>query len=309
MEHFWTVAQQVLVLFILIAVGFVCGKVGILREKAISTLADLALYIATPCVIIQSFLREFDPAMLGSLFFVLLASIGIHLVGILIARLCLRRGEDDRRRVAQFAVVFSNAGYMCLPLQQAVLGATGVFYGSVYVAVFNLVLWSYGFLSMRQDAGERLSARKLLLNPGLIGVVVGLLLFLGSVQLPTILREPIEHLASLNTPVPMLIIGYYLSQSRLSDAVRDKEIYLPICLRLLAVPAVSLVGMWICGMRDVPLYACVIAASAPVAAATTMFATKFGRDTTLSVHLVSISTLLSVLTMPAFVLLTQWVVG
>ena len=226
-------------------------------------------------------------------------------VSILIAHLVFRDKDEARRRVLRFCTVFSNAGYMALPLQSALLGETGVFYGAAYVAVFNLVLWSYGLVTM---SGEKtgLSAKKLLLNPGVIGLAAGLLVFLLSIPVPEVVAAPIGHLAALNTPVPMLIIGFYLAETNLPAALRDKRSYVAIGLRLVALPLLALFGMVLCGMRGPLLISCVIAVSAPVAAASTMFATKFGQDTLLSVNLVSLSTLFSVVTMPLIVAVAQF---
>ena len=303
-ESFWTVGQQVLVLFLLIGVGFVCGRLKLLNAGAVKCLADVVLYVAFPCVIVQSFMRRFDPSMLRELLAAGAAALAVHVVSILIAHLVFRDKDEARRRVLRFCTVFSNAGYMALPLQSALLGETGVFYGAAYVAVFNLVLWSYGLVTM---SGEKtgLSAKKLLLNPGVIGLAAGLLVFLLSIPVPEVVAAPIGHLAALNTPVPMLIIGFYLAETNLPAALRDKRSYVAIGLRLVALPLLALFGMVLCGMRGPLLVSCVIAVSAPVAAASTMFATKFGQDTLLSVNLVSLSTLFSVVTMPLIVAVAQ----
>ncbi len=304
-ESFLTVAQQVLVLFLLIGVGFLCGKTGILKEGAIKCCADLVLYIAVPCVIVQSFIRDYDPAMLRGLLLAGLAALLVHGIGIALAHLIFRDKEEARRRVLRFSTVFSNAGYMALPLQQALLGETGVFYGAAYVAVFNLILFSYG-LALMSGGVKSLSVKKLVLNPAIIALPVGLVIFLFSIPVPEFLAAPVGHLAALNTPVPMLIIGFYLAQADIRSALRDKRGYVCIGLRLLVIPLLSLLCMRLCGMRGPLLISCVVAVSAPVAAAATMFATKYGQDTHLSVNLVSLSTLFSIATMPLIVSLAEW---
>ena len=303
-ESFVTVAQQVVVLFLLIGVGVACAKRKMLQQTAVKSLADLVLVVVTPCVIVQSFQRRFDPAMLRGLGIACLTALLVHAATIVIVRLVFRDPDVAKRRVLRFGTVFSNAGYMSLPLQQALLGDTGVFYGAAYVAAFNLILWSYGVLEMSGDKTS-LSPKKLLFNPGMIGIAIGLVLFLCSVQLPEIVAAPIRHLAALNTPVPMIIVGFYLSETNLWQALRDKRSYISIAIRLIAVPAVTLTVMWLCGIRGVLLVACVIAASAPSAAATTMFATRYGQDTALSVNMVSLSTLASLITMPVIVGIAQ----
>lgn len=298
-DSFLTVGQQVLGLFVLVCVGAVCGRKGILTQPAVRGCAEVVLLFATPCVILQSFERENQPELLLGLLFSGLAALAVHGLGIATAHLSFR-GGDARERVLRFGAVFSNAGYMAIPLQKALLGEEGVFYGAAYVAVFNLVLWSYGVMAMSGDR-KTLSPRKLVLNPGVIGLAAGLLLFFTGIRLPAFLEAPVGHLASLNTPLPMLIVGFYLADADLKGAVRDKRLLASMGLRLLAVPLLTLGLLYLCGMRGTLLTACVIAASAPCAAATTMFATRYEKDTRLSVNLVALSTLGSMLTMPLVV--------
>lgn len=304
MDKFLTVAQQVMILFILIGIGFLCGRKKILTEQAVKACAELVLLFATPCVIVDSFIKNRDPSMLAALGKAALAALAVHIIGIAAACLFFRKGEASRKNVLRFGTVFSNAGYMCIPLQQAVLGDEGVMYGAAFLAVFNIVMWSYGLVEMSGSA-RSFTVRKLILNPGIIGLAIGLVLFFLPVSIPEIITAPIGHLAAINTPIPMLIIGYYLSTTRLSAALRDRQCYLVSALRLVVLPLVSLGVLYLCGMRGNMLVACIIAASAPCAAATTMFAARYERDTLLSVNLVSITTLFSMLTMPLIVALAQ----
>lgn len=300
LDNFFTVGTQVLVLFLLIGVGVIVGKTHLLGEEAARSMADIVLLFATPCVIIRSFQRPVTPELLRGLGIAALAAIGVHLLGIALAHLCVRDKDEARRRVLRFGVVFSNAGYMAIPLQLALLGDDGVFYGAVYVAVFNLVLWTYG-VAIMGEGKHSLSLTKVLVNPGIIGVAVGFVLLLTGFTLPSVLAAPIDHLANLNTPLPMLIIGYYLADTNLSRALRDRSCYLTIALRLLVIPLLTLGILWLCGVRGTVLVSAVIGASAPVATATTMFATRYEREPELSVNLVVVSTLLSVITMPLIV--------
>ena len=307
-ENFLTVAQQVLVLFLLIGVGFLLEKKKLLKEEAVKGLTDIVLLFVTPCVIIKSFMRDYDASLIRSLGVATLAALLIHVGSIGIACLVFRRDEDSRRPVLRVGTVFSNSGFMALPLQEALLGDIGVFYGAAYIAVFNLVLWSYALFEM---SGEKpvspRSVRKLFLNPGVIGLVLGMAVFLLPYDVPVVIAAPIKHLAALNTPLPMMIIGYYLAGTDFKKALKDGRSYIAIGLRTLGIPLLTLLLLWACGIRGTLLVACVVATSAPTAAATTMFAAKFHRDTNLSVNMVSLSTVFSLITMPVVVGLAQMV--
>lgn len=304
LQDFLTVASQVLTLFLLIGVGVVCAKVKLLSDGAVKALANLVLYIATPCVIVKSCIREFDPAMLWGFLTVIAVAAVTHGLLIVLAKVVFRDREEDRRRVFRVATVFSNAGYMAIPLQQAILGDVGVFYCAAYVIVFNVFLWTYGLAEMSGES--RLSVKKILLNPGVIGVAVGILLFVLPIPVPGLIVDGIGHLAALNTPVPMLIVGFYLAQTDLLGALKDGRGWLCMALRLVVAPAVALGALLLCGVRGDLLTSCMICIATPVATACTMFATRFDRNPRLSVNLVSLSTLLSVVTLPLMVALTNW---
>lgn len=311
LNNFGAVAAQVFVLFLLIAIGFICGKTKLINDSISKGLSELVLYFATPAVIINSFLRPFDKAMFLKLMIAFTVSIVFHVVAGLIAYIFEKNKESDSRIVARFGVIFSNAGYMALPLQMAILGDIGVFYGSAYVVIFNIALWTFG-LSLMGGKNAKITASKLIFNPGVIAITLGLIIFLCGIgtKLPSPISSAIGHIGNLNTPVPMIIIGYYLSKSKIITAITDSKIWLPIILRLVLSPAVCLMLLYV--LQQTPLaientiaVSCIVAASAPCAAVTTVFSAKFNRDTALSVKLVSMSTLLSILTMPLFVALAQ----
>ncbi len=299
-QNFITVGTQVLELFILIALGFLCGKTKMLNDTAVKSITDIVLYIVCPCVIVQNFIRPFDTAMLQGLLTAAAAALLIHILSIVIAMLLFHDKVPERNRVYRFALIFSNCGYMSLPMQQAILGADGVFFGAVYIVIFNVVMWTFGVWLSGGEKGS-LSAKKIILNPCIIGMAVGLVIFLLSVPIPEIISKPITFMANLNTPLPMMVVGYYLSKAKITDAFKDGKGFICVLLRLVAIPLLTFGGMMLAGIRGTVLITCVIAASAPAAAATTMFAAKFENDTELSVNLVTLSTLISVITMPLIV--------
>ena len=299
-QNFQIVGEQVLILFVMIGIGYICGKKQILSKEAIAGITDLVLFIVTPSVIIHTFQREFDAALLEGLLFALIAAVGIHLLNILLAKLVIRHEKTEREKVMRCCIVFSNCGFMALPLQSALLGDLGVFYGAAYIAVFNVFAWSYGLISMSNDKSG-LSVKSILLNPGVSGVVIGLIFFLGSIQLPEIIAKPVEYIASLNTPLPMLVIGYHLSTASFVEYKKDMKFYITLLSRLLIAPIITLFGLLVFGLKGDLLISCMISASTPVAALTVMFAHRFGQDSKIAVSLASASTILSIVTLPLIV--------
>ncbi len=302
---FIDVGTQVLVLFVLIAVGAVLTKCGMITEQGSRTMTDVVLYAVTPCVIVNAFQREYEPRMLGGLLTALLAAFLSLGFSVLLAELMYRKKDVDRGVVLKFSLVFSNCGFMALPLQQAILGDDGVFYGAAYVAMFNIFMWTYGLLRM-SGKRELKAALKAVVNPGIIGTIVGIILFAFSIKLPAVPASSVSFLAALNTPVPMLVIGYHLVHANLRRVLTDKDAYIAMLFRLVLIPLAVMGVMILLRVDPVITTATVIAVSAPVAAFTTMMSTKYGHDTELSAGIVSASALFSLLTMPLVVGLTQY---
>ena len=314
MQNLATVAAQVGVLFALMAVGAVCRRVRLVDEASVKGIVNVLLLVVTPCLIIDSFQRPFDSSMMHGFFWAFAIAVSAHVAIILFARL-FSRGGDRSRPVLRLAMVFSNAGFMGIPLEQAILGAEGVFYGIVYVVVFNFFMWSWGLYEMKfKVESEKFKVgfrakdlRPMVVNPGTVGIAIGLPLFFASVSLPAILKTPISLLAGLNTPLAMLVIGFYLAGADFRRVVRMPSAYLAAAIRLVAYP-LAMVALLFPLRSHFPremMLALVTAASAPVAAMVSMFASKFSRDVDLSVGLVSGTTLLSIITMPPVIALAM----
>lgn len=305
LTSFLDVGTQVLVLFILIAVGALLSKLGMITEKGARSMTDVVLYAVTPCVIINAFQREYRPDMLYGLLLTLLIAFVTLAASVLIAEILYRKKDISRACVLKFALVFSNCGFMALPLQKAVLGDDGVFYGAAFVAMFNIFMWTYGLITMsgKRNAKEALKA---VVNPGIIGTVIGVVLFVFSVKLPEVIASPVSLLAALNTPVPMLVIGYHLTHANLKRVLRDKGAYFAMAMRLVILPLAVMGALLLLKVDPVVTVSVVIAVSSPVAAYTTMMSSKYGRDTELSAGIVSASSLFSLITMPLVVGLAQY---
>ena len=254
------------------------------------------LCVITPCMMIKAFQQAFDTRLLRGFLITAAATAVLYAVEIGLAALLLRDRDEARRRVLRFGAVFSNCGYMALPLLQNLWGSEAVLYGAAFNAVHVFFLWTYG-LGLMNGGKEKVSLKKAVLNPGTVSTLLGLVLFFCSVRLPSVIAKPVEYLAALNTPVPMLIIGFYLAGLDWRTVLRSRGEYVMLALRLLIVPAIALGGLWLCGVRGVLLCTNVVCVSAPMATIGTMFATKYDVDPSLSAGLVAVSTILSVATM------------
>ena len=304
---FLTVGQQVLILFALMAVGFVLGKAKLMDDRGSLAMTNLVMYAVSPAMMVVAFQREENAADLHNFLVCLLLAVAVHAVSILLAKICLR-WKDATCGILQFGTVFSNCGFMGYPLMLALLGSIGVFYGSAYVVVFTVLAWTAGIYMVTHDAGK-LSWKHILLNPGVLSVAAAMVLYLLSVQLPEIVMTPLNYLANMNTPLPTIVVGYQLSHANFGQAFADRRSWTALVLRLLVFPLLSIALCYALRVDSAVALVTVIAACTPPAALLSMFAQKFGSDTRLSSSMVSVFTAISVLTIPPVVGLAQYLMG
>lgn len=285
-ESFLSVGTQVLILFLMIGTGFVLGKLHLITHKGAVSMSNLLMYVVSPCILIVVFQRPLETETFHNFWVALLAALVIHGINILVSELVVRDRDPMRKSFFRFSAIFSNCGFMAVPLQTAILGSLGVFYGSAYLLVFTVLTWTLG-IQLVKGGKMAFSWRTLLMNPGVVGVAIAMVLYLLQITLPEIILSPITYLSDMNTPLPMVVIGYQLSQADFRRA-------LGVCMLMRLDSGVTL--------------AVVIAASTPPAALLGMFAAKFDKDVSLAPSLVAVQTLLSMITMPLVLGLAKFLV-
>lgn len=301
-----TAAQQVFVLFLIVAVGFAADRLHVFTQKTAKASNDLLFYIITPAVIIQSFMSmEFSTERAGSLAVAFLCMAGTLTFGIFLAKPFFNK-IGDRGTVYKYAVTYGNMGYMALPLCQSLLGKEGVFYCSTGVVAFNILCFTHGVWLMTKSKGNtKFDYKKLVLNPGVISVLIGLPLFIFGVKMPQPINDAIGHISNLNTPIAMIFFGTYIANTDLKSMFKVKENYIVALLKLVVMPLGMFCVFKLIGLSGTMLTACVISASVPSANNTAMFAAKYDKDTGVASQVVSFDSALSVLTIPVMIALSK----
>ena len=299
-----TTAQQVLILYILIAVGFIADKTGLYTEKASKLNTNLLFYIVTPLVIVNSFLSiDNSPENLRNFGLAALGGVVFHLIGMVLILPLFRKTEKSKAGLYRYASMYGNCGYMALPLANAVLGPQGAFYCSAIIMVFNIFSFTHGIYIMGAQKGG-FNFKKLLINPGTIGVTLGLPLYLLGVELPTVIATPINSLAVLNTPLAMLIFGTYIAHTDLKTMFTDKRIYAVAFVKLIAIPLIMIAGFKLLNIPKELAMAIAVSASAPCANNTVILAGKYDLDTGVASKTVALVSFFSIITMPVMIALS-----
>lgn len=303
MDAFLSVILEVAVILLLILVGYFTVKKGMFTKESLGSITSFLLYIVTPCLIVSSFLSAESGKLDGwtLLLAAVLPALSI-VISIALSYLFFRREPLGRRRVLRFSTVFCNVGFMGIPLVEGIVGSEGVLYGSFFIAVFNIFCWTYGYVMM---GGGKVRLKALLLNPGVIGIVIGLPLYLLDVPVPALFVEPVELISALNTPLAMIVVGGYIAQVKLRAFVSDLAVYKMAVLRLVVAPLLYLALVWLLRPDETLLMSTVIQAATPVAANCVLFAVQYDSDAELASKSVAVSTALSVVTIPLLTVLVQ----
>ncbi|MCL2486421.1 MAG: AEC family transporter [Oscillospiraceae bacterium] len=302
-ENIAAVGGQVAALFAMMSAGWILYRVKMLTETGVAQMTDLLLWVATPCLLVDVFSREFSSDAAVSLLMVAVAG-AVFMLAALGAGQVIFRGKKDnpneQRGVLSFASAFSNCGFMGIPLADALYGKEGVMYASAFVIAFNLVQWTAGCAVM---SGGKLNIKKMLVNPGVVGIAVSLPVFLFSIKIPAVIMLPISSVAAMNTPLAMVVIGGYLAKADLRGAVKNMSVYAVSLMRLVAVPLIAMLFLWAVPlpMSHTAAVTLLVELAAPAAASTVMVAALTGRDAELAGQLVAVTTLLSAVTMPLIV--------
>ena len=294
--------RQIAIMALLAAVGVYLSRKGFLSPQGTKDLGAILLRVIIPCVIVKSYITEFSRERLLEL----ALSAGLALIGFILAMVISSLVFGKRRRLENFAASFCNAGFIGIPLAQAIIGEEGVFYIAASVALLNLFQWTYGVYIMA-DRKDAISAKTIAKNPVVIAIVIGVVLFVSQIPVPGIVTSTLGYIAGMNTPIAMILMGTYLAKLPLKKLL-DKRAYGCVLFRLVIIPAVILLVFWVLPVSNADIaLAAFLAAATPVGANICVFAQQYDCDYEFSVVTVCLSTLLSVITVPLLVSFAQMI--
>lgn len=232
-------AEQLAVLFLIMACGFILVKTKIVKSRDSKTLSLISVYLIMPCVVINAFQIDYSKEIRDGFLLALFAAVLIHALLFLI---CGILGKPLKlTSVEKASLIYSNAGNLIIPLVTSVLGSEWVIYSSGFMCVQTLLLWTHA-QSIMQGKTE-FNWKKILQNVNLIAIVIGIVIFFFHIKLPVILSDSINSLASLIGPVSMIMLGMLLTEVNWKSLFTSKRIYLIAILKMLILPGIMVVCM------------------------------------------------------------------
>ena len=281
-------------MFVLMAIGFVAYRKQILSNQGTKDIGKLLLNVAIPMIVISNFCVEKSAEKTAELFESALLSFLCMALSVAFAYLAYHKKD----RIAEFSAAFSNAGFIGIPLVQAIFGSGAVFYISVMIVLINVLQWTYGVYTITDDKSV-MDFKKIMKNPLILSVGIGIVIYFLNIRLPKIAMDIISSISAINTPLAMIVSGVYLAQSDLLNAMRKKDAWLLSLSRLIMIPLIVMLVFRFLPFGSTAMKLSILLAGAcPVGSNVAVFAQQYDKDYRKGVEYVCVSTLLSILALP-----------
>ncbi|NLN14614.1 MAG: AEC family transporter [Tissierellia bacterium] len=291
------IINSVISLFIMILVGLYGAKRNIINDKLNKGLTDILIQIALPFMIVSSFIFSYDETIKDNIIKTFYYSLLAYILIIILSYLVLIPVKENKKTVLHFANVFVNTGYIGFPILNAIYGPEGVIYGSIFNMFFVILVWTYGIMLYEGKLNQFNEFKKILLNPSIIAVIIGIIIFMFDIKLPIALFSSIESIGSMTGPLSMIIIGVILSKVKFKEYMRDKTLYYGIFTKLILIP------LTICFIFSIfkpskAVNSVIIMTAMPASTMTSILAEKYNKEKEFAALLVSLTTLLSLISVP-----------
>ena len=300
------VMKQLITMALIALGGFIFAKAFKVEESQQKFLSKLLFYFINHFMVVKSFNLVFDADKLVQLGFVFVVALIIHGLMILLGFL------SSKEQVDRLAVCFTNCGFIGIPLIRGVFGDDGVFYLMGYLVVFNITIWTYGYYIMSGS----INLKKIITNPNIIAVVLGIVIFCSPWTLPEVIARPVTMIGDTNTAVSMILIGILLANFKPADGKKYALKLVKVSfLRHVVCALVNIAVLFVVYklFPNIPdcrilLFVVLICSMCPAATTIPGLAVLFNRDETYASLIISFTSLLCMLFLPTFVALAELII-
>lgn len=309
MEISLLLAGKIAAMLIMVLMGYVLTKKGIMNDSSSSLLSLIALYLVNPCKLITAYIVDYDPSMAFNLVLLFVFAAGVHMLLIVLSKPIGR--IFGLNPACKGSIIYSNCGNLIMPIIGAVLGEDSLFYSSAFYAVQNIFIWTH--LQVLMGNSDGMSLKKVLLNPNVAAIIIGLIIFLTGIHPTGPLYSAIVSVGDMTGPVAMLITGSIIAYSDVRAMFVSLRIWVLCAIRLIFYPVIIIlvlkvlnIDSFIGGFNRLALVG-FLAAAAPTATSVVQLA-KLNNGDYESANAVNIMTiLLCIITMPLTVYLYQMI--
>lgn len=292
-----SVMNQVIILFLIIGVGYYSRKRNIINDEVNKGLTKLLLEVTMPLMIVASFDYGFSKELMKNIIYMIIYSTLIHVVLIVISRVLYNKYSKEKKDILRFATVFSNCGFMGFPVVGSIFGKIGILYASIFNIPYNILSWTFGIMLYTNNKDSK-NLKKVLLNPGIIAVIIGIILFIFSIKIPQTIYSTIKLVGDITTPLSMIIVGVMIADVDFKKIFKKRSLYYIAFVRLILVPILTFAILKIIRVEELLINISIVIEAMPAAAITAIFAEAYNKEPELASEIVFFTTFLSVVTIP-----------
>jgi predicted permease len=299
------VFSQILIVTLVMAVGFSATKLKLIDEQIKAGLTRIVLLIAVPASIMSAGSLTVTGREWSNVFYVLLIATIYHLALFYFMKYIGSKWfpTPEKGKIAVLNVTFGNVMFLGYPIVKGVFGLPGLFFASIFCAVFNLFAYTIG---VRLLMGHKpTSIKDVLLTPFNFAIVVMFVLLFTQYKLPAPIQQTLELLGGLATPLSLITIGAMIAETDLRKLFLDRFVYLNSFLRCLVVPLITLGILYLVPLDAFLRKVIVALAAMPAAATVAMLAEQHGCEPEFASFSVVQSTIFFAGTFPLIMFLTN----
>lgn len=293
----------------LLVIGFLAGKLKIMDEVSTERLSTLIVKIGQPFLIVNSIIsQEYSDENLKTGLKILLLGICMHAVMALLSHFFAKPIKNfDKKKLSEYCMFFANCGFIGFPIAESVLGKQGLFYGAFFIMSFHLFVWTYGIVILARGRSDiKITPKNIFLNFGTLPCAIGFLIFFSRVPLPAFVYTLTGYLAGICTPLSIMISGANIARRSLKKMFLDKKIYYTAAVKLVFMPLIASVVLWLLGLPEYMVIFGTIMAAMPSAAVVTMFGEMYKINPGYAAEIVGSSTIFCTATIFPVVSFAMW---
>ena len=311
--------KQIAQLFLMISMGYLIVKTGIVEDTDSKVLSKIILYLVIPCVIINAFQVDYTSDTVRGLLLAFIASVLTQIVLLIVVSVLGKLFHLNEVEIA--SIYYSNSGNLIVPIVTFILGKEWVLYGCVFMSVQLIFIWTHCKKIISQEASY--DWKKIVLNINMISIFIGILLFFTKIHLPEIINDSISSVGNMIGPASMIVTGMLFAGMDLKQIFTNKKVVLDIfsyfceqvyfisILRLIVLPIFALILIKLSHLAafsadgDKIMLIVFLAIITPSASTVTQMCQVYGNDSQYASAINVVTTLFSIVTMPLLVMLFQ----
>lgn len=285
-----------MMMFLLVAVGFLIRKIKIVETEGRKNMIDLCLYITLPFNVLHSFLRPWDWDLLFTCGIIVLLSAGYNAISVFFSAVLYQKENEKRQKPLKYGTIVSNSGFLGNPVVEGIYGTNGLLYAALFMLPVRIVMWSVGISVFMKDHKENL-LKKILTHPCIVAIYAGAIIMISGIQFPTFVENTITSISNCNTPLSMMLVGMMLAEVQPKGLI-DKTMVFYTSIRLLIIPVVVFAVTAFLPIDSMLRGITVIMAGMPAPITTALLSAKYGGDEEYATGMIFLTTVLSLFTLP-----------